>query len=198
MVAQSLTFVYAEEDGQADGGRFIASRNDESTALTIYRFAAAPATLALRIAVTYVWSSNLREPGTESEAIMSEFLRPRATPAANASTIDRRVAVRYPSELDAICEPAAAKTSAEPEMRWSAKVRDISTGGLGLWLGRRFERGTVLIVELPTVDEDSPRLMPVRVAHVTRAGPGQWIVGCAFVRRLSEDELQAALQQGKD
>jgi hypothetical protein len=82
----------------------------------------------------------------------------------------------------------------ESEMCWKATIHDISLGGIGLSLGRRFEPGTILSVELPTSTGGSIRILPVRVIHAKAAGLHWWTVGCAFVCPLGKEELQALLQ----
>jgi hypothetical protein len=72
--------------------------------------------------------------------------------------------------------------------RWLATVRDISAGGVGLLLSRRFEPGVLLAVELP--EGESARSVLARVAHATARGRGEWLVGCRFLSPLDEDELR--------
>jgi hypothetical protein len=103
--------------------------------------------------------------------------------------------MRQATDIMASCEPAAAKTAARTETRWPAQVRDISVGGNGLLLGRRFERGAVLIVELPDNVHGGTRHLPVRVVHATAASPGHWIVGCSFIRMLTEEDLEGIWQE---
>ncbi len=123
--------------------------------------------------------------------------RAPAQPAEDAATIERRVWVRFPTQIETFCKPFSAKSTSESEMSWSAQVRDISQGGLGLSLSRRFEPKTILIVELPSGGEGFTRLLPVKVVHTRADGPGRWIVGCTFASRLSEAELQAVLQDSQ-
>ena len=73
--------------------------------------------------------------------------------------------------------------------RWLATVRDVSAGGVGLLLPRRFEPGALLAVELP--EGGSARSVLAQVAHATAHGGGQWLVGCRFLSPLDEDELRA-------
>jgi hypothetical protein len=76
---------------------------------------------------------------------------------------------------------------ADREGQWPATVRDISAGGVGLLLPRRFEPGVLLAVELP---EGCPAgSVLARVAHATVRGGGEWLVGCQFLTPLDEDEL---------
>jgi hypothetical protein len=72
-------------------------------------------------------------------------------------------------------------------------VRDVSSGGLGLLVTRRFEPGTVLRVKLANSGPSRHRLFLVRVVRVQIHSPKTWIIGCVFPRRLSEDEVQTLL-----
>src|SRR5262249_13524870 len=51
---------------------------------------------------------------------------------------------RRPVGLEAFCRSVAAVKD-DP---WPARVRDLSTGSIGLHLTRRFEPGTLLVIEL--------------------------------------------------
>jgi hypothetical protein len=53
---------------------------------------------------------------------------------------------------------------------------------------RRFEPGTALTIEL------SDRHLLAHVIHAKREANGRWIIGCAFDRALSEQELRAVLE----
>ena len=50
-----------------------------------------------------------------------------------------RVYERLSCELPGMCQPTSAQGM--KEQAWLAKVRDISQGGIGLLLPRRYERG---------------------------------------------------------
>jgi hypothetical protein len=67
-------------------------------------------------------------------------------------------------------------------------VQDISRGGLGLIVDRRFEPGTLITVDLPLVPE-CPRPLLARVVHATAHPEGGWLVGCALFDLLPEEEL---------
>jgi hypothetical protein len=104
-------------------------------------------------------------------------------------TIECRVWPRQPCEVQVQCQPAAARH--DKEQNWQGTIQNLSRGGLGLLLERRFEPGTVLFVELPGSDG---RPLLVRVAHAVRLPRGTWLLGCAFSSKLSEDELQRWLR----
>jgi hypothetical protein len=119
---------------------------------------------------------------------------PTAVPK-NGPITERRVWVRAPSGKDVSCQPLAATTTDESETAWIGKVQNVSSGGVGLIMNRRFEPGTTLIVELSAKPKGILRPLPVRVIHATPEQKGQWLIGCTFARPLSPEELQAFLQE---
>ncbi len=110
-----------------------------------------------------------------------------ATPVARRPVADRRVSVRYLSQVKGACRPLTA----EKKWRWTATIRDISTGGIALLVNRRFEPGTVLRLKLP--GSSSRRLFLARVIHVQPHSSRTWLVGCVFPRPLSEEEMESLL-----
>jgi PilZ domain len=107
---------------------------------------------------------------------------------------ERRAWPLVASGQEVFCQAVACFDAGEPEMAWSGKVRDVSPGGIGLILGRRFEPGTALILELARDADESRRLL-VRVVHATRETKRRWIVGCAYAYALSQEELRTFLSE---
>jgi hypothetical protein len=89
--------------------------------------------------------------------------------------------------LEASCHPIAAARD-DP---WPAQVRDLSPGGIGLLIKRRFEPGTLLAVELQSMTQSFSRTLVARVIHAKSQGGGDWVIGCILASRLDEDELEA-------
>jgi hypothetical protein len=117
---------------------------------------------------------------------MSEPTAPRGA--------DRRASVRYPCSedgfgLDNSCRPIGT----ERKEAWAASVRDMSTGGVGLCVNRRFEPGTLLVVELQDFDQTASRTLLVRVARVQKEDRDAWILGCEFIHKMTEAELLALM-----
>jgi hypothetical protein len=84
-----------------------------------------------------------------------------------------------------------ADVQALAENKPTAQACDISRGGLKLLLARKFERGTTL--KIRTVHDGSEKMESV-TAEVRYAVPtcqGKWMVGCAFLKELSEKELRS-------
>lgn len=99
---------------------------------------------------------------------------------------DRRAAVRYPSEAESNCQPA----SRVKERSWNARVQDISSSGICLILGRRFEPGTILAAEIQTKKAAMRNTCLVRVERVKEVEKGKFSLGCSFERTLTESELK--------
>jgi len=78
--------------------------------------------------------------------------------------------------------------------RDTAMVRDISTRGIRLEVSRKVEPDNLLNVELYNKGGNFWHIKPLRVVHATPAGEDRWIVGSAFVRELSPDQLRQVLK----
>jgi hypothetical protein len=70
--------------------------------------------------------------------------------------------------------------------RLPAGVDDVSPAGARLVVGRPFEPGTALCVELP-----GPASVLAEVVRVTPGRAGQWAVGCVFAVPLDDEDLRA-------
>jgi hypothetical protein len=104
--------------------------------------------------------------------------------------VECRVFERQDCGLTTACQPLASSSQAA---RWRATIRDISEGGVGLVLARRFERGTALAVELPASQDRPADTLLIKVVHVTPRRDCQWQVGGAFVSQLSEAEVRSVV-----
>ena len=106
---------------------------------------------------------------------------------------DHRVWVRYTRSPDM---PGVAETQAGSEqVSWSAQIQDISRGGVSLLGNQSFDPGTVLKIDLPNSDQVVPVTVLARVVHASAKPNGVCVLGCAFVKDLGEEELQALLQE---
>src|SRR5260370_33017571 len=61
----------------------------------------------------------------------------------NSAQCEHRAWVRYPCDLDSVCQPLAGARG----LQWPGEVRNLSAGGLAVGLARRFEAGTVLAMD---------------------------------------------------
>ncbi len=111
----------------------------------------------------------------------------KKTPEAGAVLeTDRRVWVRYPCDVEAACQPANFPGGE----RLSARVRDISRGGVNLLLSCPVEIGAFLSVELPTASERATSTVLAYVVRVNRDSEGDWSVGCSFASELTDSDLE--------
>jgi hypothetical protein len=103
--------------------------------------------------------------------------------------VDRRAYVRHHCNIETFSQPGEGRLD---QVWWPAKVRNISAGGIGLFMGRRFEVGTVLAIELQTSTQSGARKLTARVKHATGQEDG-WLLGCAFTTPLSDEDLALLL-----
>jgi hypothetical protein len=104
---------------------------------------------------------------------------------------ERRSAVRNLCDLETFCQPI---TTTGRDLWWMGRIRNISHIGFGLTCSRRFEVGTYLAVELQTPSHNFPRVIPSRVIHArTAPNTSDWLIGCEFVSKLTEEELASLL-----
>jgi hypothetical protein len=95
--------------------------------------------------------------------------------AAPVVDVDRRQSDRDPCDLTAV-----ATAIGGPKLSTlTAKVADVSDGGVGLATSRPVPAGTVLRLALRDARRPHGQVT-VRVVHSTRRGNG-WLVGCAFL-----------------
>jgi hypothetical protein len=110
-----------------------------------------------------------------------------AVPLFQAADLASRI---KPRGVEAFCR-SVASVKDDP---WPARVRDLSTGRIGLHLTRRFEPGTLLVIEL---EKKELSLSHTLVARVVDAIPSQtgtgWMVGCTLANKIAEDDLQALM-----
>ncbi len=116
---------------------------------------------------------------------MSESTSAMAVNTPKAAGVDRRVWVRYSCDLESTCHSSMGAD----ELSWSARVRDISRGGLNLQLNRSFEPGSVLSIDVPLGPDSIPRTLMVKVVHAQNHSPGNWSLGCSFEKNLEENDL---------
>jgi hypothetical protein len=112
---------------------------------------------------------------------------PSRTPS-DAVFAERRTRVRYTATLEASCR----RTGDPDDQAWPGRIVNISMGGIGLLLRRRFPAETLLDVELQGVTGSALRLLRVRVIHATPfkdEGISSWLLGCAFAKELAEEEI---------
>ena len=107
--------------------------------------------------------------------------------APSNSADERRVWVRYAANLNIRCE----EISGEVETGVSAKICDLSRGGVRMISPRRFDPGTVLSVELPASQGQSALAVLACVIRAHPHGDDEWIMGCRFSGELNDEQLQS-------
>jgi hypothetical protein len=105
------------------------------------------------------------------------------------SVDDRRAAPRYPLNLQTIGHVLGPRG----HVPWVAQITDISATGIGLIFSSPIKAGTVLVITLQGANHKLSRPIPVRVMHATRQDDKTWRLGCAFVRKVNEEDLQGLL-----
>jgi c-di-GMP-binding flagellar brake protein YcgR len=98
---------------------------------------------------------------------------------------DRRVWVRYPSDVEANCA-----TTDDAEERLSGRIRDVSRGGIKLVVNRSFQAGALLSVQLPAAEGHPAITVLACVVYVNALEADEWALGCNFARQLTDDELR--------
>jgi hypothetical protein len=115
------------------------------------------------------------------------FSRKKDTPKTEASPVvevERRAAIRYPSEEEASC--AMGRLAARA---WG-KVRDISVLGVGLAIDREIKAGTRLMVEIATKKPSIALRALARVVHCRQQSDMTWVIGCQFDTPLRDEDVQ--------
>jgi hypothetical protein len=73
---------------------------------------------------------------------------------------------------------------------WPIIIRNISRSGLGLLIGRRIDVDRVVIVDMRAASNKYKCRIPARVVYSTGPSRGQNILGCKFLRLISEEEVK--------
>ncbi|MBN9122777.1 MAG: PilZ domain-containing protein [Planctomycetes bacterium] len=109
---------------------------------------------------------------------------------------ERRAWVRHGLDAGAfaVIDTSVCGGGPDNEETWPLVVRDLSRGGVGVLIARRFEPGTELCVELSVGPDVAPRRLPARVVRVAPEKTGHWFHGCAFLNPLTGDELEVLLR----
>jgi hypothetical protein len=112
---------------------------------------------------------------------------------SEAPEAERRAWVRYMSDLEVNCR----RIEDRDDKDWPGRAVNISVAGIGLLLRRRFPSGTLLRVELKAGSGGGGRTVEARVVHATSIKDEEnssWLLGCAFLRELAEEEVWALVR----
>jgi hypothetical protein len=99
---------------------------------------------------------------------------------------ERRVWVRHPCRLETTVHAASDGDKAP----LSARVRNVSRGGIMLVVNQPIAAGDLVSVEVPTDSEPSKGTFLACVLHVHAEAENEWALSCSFAAELSDGELR--------
>jgi c-di-GMP-binding flagellar brake protein YcgR len=99
---------------------------------------------------------------------------------------DQRKWVRFPCDLPS----AYRRVRVTERQHTSARVIDISASGVGLLVSHFVNVGTLFSLQLCGPDGQLALTILACVVRIAAHTGGQWIVGCNFIRELTEKELE--------
>jgi|SRR6516225_2521223 len=99
---------------------------------------------------------------------------------------DRRTWKRFPCQVKATYQVVGYEETAICQ----GEVLNISASGIGLLVGQPIELGSLLNLELQQANGASTRTILACVVHANEEG-SRWVLGCNFIRQLTEDDLEA-------
>jgi c-di-GMP-binding flagellar brake protein YcgR len=107
--------------------------------------------------------------------------------AGQTAEEDRRLRARHPVGLETKVTPAAGAA----ESSFSARILDVSSGGVKLAVCRPFEQGDLLTVELPAAADEPSVSVLACVVRAQPEGDAEWVLGCRFSAELNDADLAA-------
>jgi len=105
------------------------------------------------------------------------------------SGAERRQAIRFGISLETSAR-LLAMVQDDPR---PVRVRNISVGGISLVIGREVATHSLLDIELLNRPKMFLCKLQVRITYAVEHPTGDWILGGAFTRKLSEEELESLL-----
>ena len=115
--------------------------------------------------------------------------RGETEPGSHAGMAERRAAERHECNV----QTEGYQLGSHSNMTWVATVTNVSATGVALVLRHRVKTGRVLVIKFQSGNRNLSRPIPVRVMHVQPHADGAWLHGCAFVRKVREEDLQSLL-----
>ena len=119
---------------------------------------------------------------------------PHAPVLDHPAKIERRSWDRVLVQIMFFCQ----KAQGEDELCWSARVTDMSRGGIKLLSPHKFEPGTVIRVGKVDAAENPLRFLKALVVRAHRPPGEKWILGCAFAQPLTQAELVSWIDETGD
>ena len=138
--------------------------------------------------------------GEDKGSAAQATAKPRS-PARRTSALaaklerERRSAVRYECSLPTTCtiNPSLHPDAFDLEVHTNAQVCDLSVGGIGLLLSRRFEPGSVLTVVISNAKAEFKRTREMRVLRVAKADGYGWFLAGTLLTKLTKEDLRRLL-----
>jgi CheY-like chemotaxis protein len=155
---------------------------EELAELGVARFFTKPFALAQLVQELWLLAARAEAWALPEEAPLLERL------AAGRPGVERRAAVRSLGTQEISCAPVKEFQTRD---RWWGRLQDVSVSGVRVFLRRRFEPGTLLVLEVPGSVGEDPRRLLARVVRVAPGAGGGWELGCTFTQRLHADDLRA-------
>jgi hypothetical protein len=125
--------------------------------------------------------------------LYDDDLTPFGALRQKAEPVDLRTWVRFPCNINATYQPMRPKEA----VPLAAKVVDISASGIGLEVAEAISVGALLNMHISTLSGGTAMPMLVSVVRVTLLEAKQWLLGCNFLRELTDKELGPFLKKGE-
>ena len=121
--------------------------------------------------------------------------KPDPAAAVERARHDRRASPRHPCTLGVTCvvDTDLFCGGSATEEAWPAILHDVGPRGIGVVMPRRFEKGTLLRLELDA-DGKPARHLTARVVNVRADSLGHWFLGCVFPTPLADTDLRDLLR----
>lgn len=103
---------------------------------------------------------------------------------------ERRTAVRYyPSGSDTFTHMSAVVEG----LSGTTRVRNISATGISLIVDQDLDPEAEVQLQLRNLSKLFSCRLPLRIVYMVERPSGEWIVGGAFARKLTDQEMKALL-----
>jgi hypothetical protein len=123
---------------------------------------------------------------------MSEPTLPSSREPVRSGQVERRDSLRF-SPLEG--ETFRCLQGLIEGCPGSARVRNLSAGGVSLIFDRRIEPVPVVKLQLLNTATQYARKLALHVIYLQEQPNGRWIMGGSFAHKLKEGELQALLTE---
>ncbi len=104
---------------------------------------------------------------------------------------ERRSWNRVPVQVTVFC----LNTQGEDDLYWSARLMDISRGGIKLLSPQKFPPTTLLRIGKAENWDQSSEFLDAVVVRAHQSPGENWTLGCTLTKELSEEELQAWIEK---